>query len=40
VSSARSIVLLHLGQKVCCLMREPHTAWSWLKATLPDDAAV
>jgi hypothetical protein len=31
---------LHTGQNVCCLIREPHLAWSWLKLTLRDEAAV
>src|ERR1051326_3730681 len=39
-SGARSTVSLQTGQNVCCLMREPHFAWSWLKATLMEEAAV
>jgi hypothetical protein len=31
---------LHVGQNVCWRMREPHLAWSRLKLTEADEAAV
>src|SRR5436309_2628361 len=39
-SAARSTTSLQTGQKFCSLMREPHLAWSRLKETLCDAAAV